>query len=281
MDLVVHALPGFKYGSPFTSLRCQSQSSYQCSSRSCLNKFIASKASDRIMCSSSVSSNIRKSHKSFLSGSGGGFPDTVTSVAPKSVSSRVSAMAAVFDQKYVADRETVLIMKEPKIAWNTEYNILDTKGNTLFRLAKKKFSLHEANVLYDASDKVVLSTWNKIITVHNTIFVCPGEDDNDYILKAKKALASVTPHIYVYLKGTDSDPDFIIKGSFFEREFTMETSNGKVIGEMSKKFSLLNLFSEKDTFYLKVPAGVDKALVVALAVVIDEIYLDATEESKQ
>ena len=99
--------------------------------------------------------------------------------------------------------------------------------------------------------------------------------DGECIAKIERDVVSLTPsYKFFYEAENDGNPCYRASGSFSERRYDIYARDGSEVATIGRQlFELLE--DTKDTYHLRVAAGVDAAAIVALAVVIDEDHDEA------
>lgn len=100
----------------------------------------------------------------------------------------------------------------------------------------------------------------------------PKPDDALFTVK-RSAYFQLKTSLNVFLASAkkDSNPDFKVKGNYFERKCTV-FHGSEIVAEVKRKFSDSNALLSKDTFTIDIQAGTDHAFIVALVVIMDEIH---------
>jgi len=167
------------------------------------------------------------------------------------------------DSFTVKDAETgqvVFKMKGHFTALLSEKKVLsDTNGNGLYTLTESTISMRDRMTILDT-------------------------DSKEPVLMARKK--GVIPHlgtgtILSWAGGSESGaPYLVVKGNFLKKSFSItDSSSGKVVASVSRKSNIRSVLAEKDSYVLRVEPGVDTALMVAFAVMIDEHYRDDGNKS--
>ena len=117
--------------------------------------------------------------------------------------------------------------------------------------------------------------------MHDTweAFLGDGSSPGNLLFTASKsALLQFKTSVNVYL-GSNSllrHSDFKVKGSYINRSCTIYQGT-RVIAEMRRKYTVANVLIGRETFAIRVYAGIDYAFIVALVVILDEINKEGDE----
>ncbi|CAI5500613.1 unnamed protein product, partial [Closterium sp. Naga37s-1] len=126
--------------------------------------------------------------------------------------------------QYCLPYETVLILKEKMWSLHGKADIYDTQGQLFFKSKDKTFSWRDRKTIFNAQDEPVCSLTSKAFSLHDVTYLCPGAsvDKRDALLTARSKFFSWKPILNIFLKGNsfDNKPDIILKGDFFQHEFT-------------------------------------------------------------
>lgn len=161
-----------------------------------------------------------------------------------------------------------------------DFAVTDVNGGVLFKVKGTLLSLRDRRVLLDAAGHPLLSMQQKIMSTHGRWQVFRGEssDAKDLLFSIKKSsLIQFKTKLDVFLAANTSEHacDFKIKGSYFERSCTVCVGDSNtIVAQMSRKYTVKNLVLGRDTFGVTVYPNVDYAFIVALVVILDEIYKD-------
>lgn len=92
--------------------------------------------------------------------------------------------------------------------------------------------------------------------------------EGECVAKVDREMFSMAPEYKFFYEGDMNPfPDFVAKGTFSERKYTLKNGLGETIARVSRSEEA---FNNVDTYQVEVAAGVDAAAVIACAVIIDE-----------
>lgn len=160
-------------------------------------------------------------------------------------------------------------------------DVTDVTGVSHFKLRAKLVSMHRKRAVYDNSGQAICSTMTKVFSVKNITLICSGADPKESlkVAEVRKVFFSFSPQAHVFFKGNkSSNPDILIKGSFGERSFQIANNAGRIFAEVSRDlYSAAARLYGKDTYYLRIFPGVDTALMVVLVTIIEEVFVEPTQ----
>ncbi|KAF8061132.1 LURP-related protein [Scenedesmus sp. PABB004] len=204
---------------------------------------------------------------------------------PASRAPRAAAAAAVVSPHFAAPVQTTLVLAEQFGTFrNDNFNITDAAGRHVFTLAAAAFSVGGKRQLLDAGGAPLLCIERKLLSLHGTwVLTRPG--DGARLAEVKPSLASLTPSVKVYLNDGDSEPDFVIKGDFRGKRFTIahrQPGRGEaVVASVAResRFAsttalLMSMVTDANRYFVTIEPGVDGAFIAALATLCDEIFND-------
>uniref|UniRef100_A0A5B6YNR2 Uncharacterized protein n=1 Tax=Davidia involucrata TaxID=16924 RepID=A0A5B6YNR2_DAVIN len=160
------------------------------------------------------------------------------------------------------------------------FGVVDVKGNVIFKVKGKLFSIRDRRTLLDYAGNPVVTLQQKMISAHRRWLVFRGEstDTKDLIFSAKKSsLIQIATRIDVFLASNTAEKvcDFKVKGSYMERSCEIYLGDSStVIARMMKQHNIQSMALGKDTFGVIVYPKIDFAFIVALVVVLNEINED-------
>ncbi len=154
-------------------------------------------------------------------------------------------------------------MREKMFSIGDDAWIEDEQGNRAFKADGKALRMRSTFVLEDASGNEVASIQEKMLRVKDTMEI---ERGGQHLATIKKALVSpLRDRFDVSIEGGG---DWDVQGNIVDHEY--EISNGRdKVAEVSKKW-----FRVRDTYGIEVQPGQDVALVLAVAVALDEMRRD-------
>jgi uncharacterized protein YxjI len=157
-------------------------------------------------------------------------------------------------------------MRQKLISFGEDYTIDDEHGQPAFKVDGKLFRLRETFVIEDMRGNEVATIRQKLIAIRETMNI---ERGGEVIATVRKAL--LTPFRDKFLIDVPGGADMVAQGSFTEHEYDIKRG-GDTVAEVSKQW-----FTIRDTYGITIDAGEDVGLILAIAVVIDEMAHDEDE----
>ncbi|HYH06144.1 MAG TPA: LURP-one-related family protein [Thermoanaerobaculia bacterium] len=154
-------------------------------------------------------------------------------------------------------------MRQKLFAIGDDFTIEDEHGNPAYEVDGKAFSLRDRFELKDRQGNVVATIRGKLMSIREKMDILRGDDVAATVTKALFAPFRTKFDVKI-AGGHDLDVD----GSILDHEYTLRR-DGDTIAQVSKQW-----FSFRDTYGIDVAAGEDDALVLAIAVAIDEMAHD-------
>jgi uncharacterized protein YxjI len=133
-------------------------------------------------------------------------------------------------------------------------------GQQAFKVDGKALRIRKTLVLEDAGGREVYRIQEKLVTIRDTMDI---EGPSGTVATVKKALISPLRERYE-IQFTSGD-SWQAQGNIVDHEYEIEGSSGR-IAEVGKKW-----FRVRDTYGVQVAPGHDDALVLAVAIVIDQM----------
>jgi uncharacterized protein YxjI len=155
-----------------------------------------------------------------------------------------------------------LVMREKIFDIGDDFWVEDDNGNKVFKVDGKTLRLRDHFVIETAEGKEVLRIKERKLGRDRMAI----ERDGDTIATVKKAL--ISPFSDKYVVDMDGSENMKAKGGILDHEYEIERDGDKV-AEVSKKW-----FRARDTYGIEIEAGEDPALMLAIAVCIDELAHD-------
>ncbi|CAI5534103.1 unnamed protein product [Closterium sp. Naga37s-1] len=109
---------------------------------------------------------------------------------------------AVVGSQYCLPYETVLVMKEKMFSLSEAKKVKDTNGNLHFKVANRLLSIPNKTEILDATGAPVCMLVGKVLTLHNTTYLCPGSstETDGHLLRARRPYITFQPVIEVFLR---------------------------------------------------------------------------------
>ena len=151
-------------------------------------------------------------------------------------------------------------MREKMFAIGDDFWVETGGGERAFKVNGKALRIRDTLVLESPAGEELYTIQEKKLRIRDTMEV---ERGGKTVATIKKAL--VTPLRDRYSIEVEGDKDLEAKGNIVDHEFKIER-DGEKVAEVSKRW-----FRVRDTYGIEVAPGQDDALIVALAVCIDQM----------
>jgi len=159
-----------------------------------------------------------------------------------------------------------------------------------YKIRQKIFSFGDKFAIKDMNDRDMYYVHGKIFTIGNKLRILDLQNrelvyieqkifrflpeyhiymNNVHVAMVKREFSFFRPKLYI-----ESDLGrFDVDGSVFAYDFNVR-KNGRVVATVSKKF-----FSWTDTYKVSIDDGEDQVLMLALVIVLDQIFHDNNNNS--
>ncbi|GMH32452.1 hypothetical protein BSKO_00286 [Bryopsis sp. KO-2023] len=196
--------------------------------------------------------------------------DVSANVGP--LQNQLQAPLVAIDPRFITQEEVYLVLKEKFSFSGDDFSIHDTNGRHWFQVKGKTFSLRDKKTLFDVANVPVLTMHSKVFSLHSTQEIYRGQSTDLAATVKKKIKLSFNSSITVTVTYQGRTEILEIKGNFMDRAFII-MRGGQLIAKSTRtnRWGAAALLTDRETYFLEVAAGVDSALMVALAVSIDEI----------
>jgi uncharacterized protein YxjI len=151
-------------------------------------------------------------------------------------------------------------MREKMFAIGDDFWIEDEEGERAFKVDGKALRIRDTLVLEDPTGAEVFSVQEKKLHVRDTMDI---ERDGETVARVKKAL--ITPLRERFSIDVEGGEDMEAKGNIVDHEYKIERG-GDQVAEVSKRW-----FRVRDTYGIEIAPGQDDALILAVAVCIDQM----------
>jgi uncharacterized protein YxjI len=154
-------------------------------------------------------------------------------------------------------------MQEKVFSIGDDFWVEDEQGERAFKVNGKALRVRDTLVLEDPSGGELLSIQEKKVRVRDTMEI---ERGGHTVATVKKAL--VTPIRERFSIDVEGGEEMEAKGNVVDHEYTIERG-GDHVAEVSKRW-----FRVRDTYGIEVAPGQDDALILAIAVCLDQMAHD-------
>lgn len=151
-------------------------------------------------------------------------------------------------------------MREKVFAIGDDFWVETEGGERAFKVDGKALRVRSTFILESPSGEELFKIQEKAVRVRDTMEI---EHDGDTVATIKKALVSpLRDRFSIDLK---DGGDLSAKGNIVDHEYEIER-DGQKIAEISKRW-----FRIRDTYGIEIAPGENDALIIAVAVCIDEM----------
>jgi len=157
-------------------------------------------------------------------------------------------------------------LRQHLFSFGEDYTIADDAGNAAFEVDGKVLTLRETFELKDTSGNVVATIRGRLMALRATMDIFRGDAVVATIRKA--FFAPFRAKFDIEMAG---GADLRLDGSIFDHEYTLRRDDA-VVAQISKRW-----FTLSDTYGIEVADGEDDALILAIAVALDEMAHDPDE----
>jgi uncharacterized protein YxjI len=153
-------------------------------------------------------------------------------------------------------------MREKLFAIGDDYWIETDGGERVFKVNGKAMRIRDTLMFESRSGEELLKIQEKKLTVRDKMEI---ERDGHTVATVKKALVGIRDRYSIEVEDGD---DLSAKGNFVDHEYEIERDGDKV-AEISKRWLRI-----RDAYGIEVAAGQDDALILAVAVCIEQMSHD-------
>lgn len=149
------------------------------------------------------------------------------------------------------------------ISIGEDFTIEDESGRAAFEVDGKVMRLRETFELKDREGNVVATIRGKLVSIRSKMDIIR---DDDVVATVTKALFAPLRSKFSVDVGGGGDLEVV--GSILDHEYTLRR-DGDEVAQISKRW-----FSLTDTYGIDIAPGEDEALILAIAVALDEMAHD-------
>ena len=151
-------------------------------------------------------------------------------------------------------------MREKMFAIGDDFWIENEAGERAFKVDGKALRIRDTFVLEASSGQELFTIQEKKLSVRDKMEI---ERDGNTVATVKKAL--ITPLRERFSIDVENGEDMEAKGNIVDHEYEIERGGDKV-AEVSKRW-----FRIRDTYGIEIASGQEDALILAVAVCIDQM----------
>lgn len=150
-------------------------------------------------------------------------------------------------------------IKEKVFSIADKFNIQDENGNNIYDVVGKIMSLGDKLYIYDLNGKELVYIEQQLFKLLSEYFIY---EKGEKVGKVKRELTLFKPKFNI----ESIYGDLTVEGDIFQHEFIIK-NNREIIATVSKKW-----ISWADTYGVDISDNVDHPFVLALVIVLDQIY---------
>jgi uncharacterized protein YxjI len=152
-------------------------------------------------------------------------------------------------------------MRQKMVAIGDDFWIENDRGQKVFKVDGKALRIRQTLIFEDANGRELYKIQERMLRIKDSMEV---EDASGHqVAMVKKAL--ITPIRERWVVKIKNGPDLDVQGNILDHEYSIGEGRDKV-AEVSKKW-----FRLRDTYGVSIDPGQDDALILAVAVCIDEM----------
>jgi uncharacterized protein YxjI len=152
-------------------------------------------------------------------------------------------------------------MRQKMISIGDDFWIENDRGEKVYKFDGKALRVRQTLILEDAHGKELYKIQERMLRVKDSMEV--EDAGGQRVAMVKKAL--ITPIRERWSVNVKGGPDLEVQGNILDHEYTIGEGRDRV-AEVSKKW-----FRLRDTYGVEIDPGQDDALILAVAVCIDEM----------
>jgi len=137
---------------------------------------------------------------------------------------------------------------------------IESGGNPVFKVDGKALRVRKTLLLEDAAGRELYKVQERLVTVRDVMTI---EGPSGDVATVKKAL--ISPLREHYTVSLNAGGEWHVQGNILDHEYEISGPAGR-IAEVGKKW-----FRIRDTYGVNVAPGQDDALVIAVAIVVDQM----------
>lgn len=156
------------------------------------------------------------------------------------------------------------------------FEIKDRYGKTAFKVSGKLLTLRERKTLLDADGSTLYAMTENIVSLHNRMHILDKTGNVIMTIRRKHIIPMFKGTVQVWNGVKDNgQPVYEIVGSIIRKNFEiLDRHNGRVAATICRKWMKFQNILEKDVYIVTVNPGYNSALMVFLAVAVDEQFHD-------
>jgi uncharacterized protein YxjI len=152
-------------------------------------------------------------------------------------------------------------MRQKMVSIGDDFWIENDRGEKVYKVDGKALRVRQTLILEDAHGQELYKIQEKMLRVKDSMEIEDAHGQRAAMVK-KALITPIRERWSVNVKG---GPDLDVQGNILDHEYTIGEGRDKV-AEVSKKW-----FRIRDSYGVEIDPGQDDALILAVAVVIDEM----------
>ena len=152
-------------------------------------------------------------------------------------------------------------MRQKMVAFGDDFWIENEQRQKVFKVNGKALRIRQTLIFEDAQGKELCKIQERMLRIKDSMEV--EGPNGEQLALVKKAM--ITPLRERWVVKVKNGPDLDVQGNILDHEYTIGEGRDKV-AEVSKKW-----FRLRDTYGVSIDPGQDDALILAVAVCIDEM----------
>jgi uncharacterized protein YxjI len=157
-------------------------------------------------------------------------------------------------------------MRQRMISIGEDFTIENESGDRVYEVDGKVLTMRETFEIRDRQGNEVATIRGKLLSLHDSMNILRG---GDVIATVTKAW--FTPLRDKFRIDVKNGQELVAQGGILDHEYTIR-SGDDTVAQVSKRW-----FTLTDTYGIDVAAGQDDAMILAVAVAIDEMAHDPDE----
>ena len=160
-------------------------------------------------------------------------------------------------------------MRQRLISIGEDYTIEDDGGRPVYKVDGKVLRIRETFVIEDMGGREVATIREKKLAIRDSMKILR---DGKTIATVKKAL--ISPFSDRFDVEVEGGGDLKVKGDLLDHDYEIRR-DGDTVATVSKRW-----FTLRDTYGIDIAPGQDDALILAVAVALDEMVHDPDEQKR-
>jgi uncharacterized protein YxjI len=189
----------------------------------------------------------------------------------------------ITDERFCFD-ETIVFKLNEKF-WSIshdDFTIKDINGVKYFKCEGKFLSLRDRKILYDLYNQPILNMLDKLFSLRGKMNIYEGDSQEKSLLQVKPKSPIFNKKFTINFFNKKTNQNELIEMHCDFLAFKCEIYYGKknegapMIAKIVQNIKLKTVITECNSYFVEVAAGVDTAIIVALAICFDENRSEVT-----